>query len=48
MNQQCVKTPEQQVSDLGCATWDWDAQRCLKCSNNWVFNNLGVCVPVSD
>ena len=35
-------------SDLGCATWDWDNQVCLKCSNQWVFNADKVCVPVSD
>jgi hypothetical protein len=44
----CVLAPIQKPSDLGCATWDWKKQQCLKCSNNWVFNNLGVCVPVSD
>ena len=44
---QCVENPEEKVKDLGCATWDWNRQVCLKCSNNWVFQN-GVCVPVSD
>ena len=35
-------------SDLGCSTWDWDNQVCLKCSNEWVFNANKRCVPVSD
>ena len=35
-------------SDLGCGLWDWDNQKCLKCSNQWVFNADGKCVPVSD
>jgi len=35
-------------SDLGCGVWDWDNQKCLKCSNNWVFNSKNVCVPASD
>ena len=35
-------------SDLGCGTWDWDNQVCLKCSNNWFFNVNNVCIPVSD
>ena len=48
MNGLCVETPEERVSDLGCATWDWDRQVCIACSNNWVFNSNNVCVPVSD
>jgi hypothetical protein len=44
----CQEAAVQKPSDLGCGTWDWKNQKCLKCSNNWVFNNLGVCVPVSD
>jgi hypothetical protein len=40
--------PVQQVSDVGCATWNWNNQICQQCSSNWVFNNNGVCVPVSD
>jgi len=35
-------------ADLGCKTWDWTNQKCLACSNNWVFNSNGVCVSVSD
>jgi len=35
-------------ADLGCGSWDWNNQVCLKCSNNWVFNAKNVCVPVSD
>jgi len=35
-------------SDLGCGSWDWDNQKCLKCSNNWFLNQDNVCVPVSD
>ena len=34
--------------DSGCSNWDWNSQVCLACSKNWVFNNNGVCVPVSD
>jgi hypothetical protein len=37
-----------QPADLGCATWDWTNQKCLACSNRWVFNAKGACVPVSD
>jgi hypothetical protein len=44
----CVLAPTQKVSDLGCALWNWSQQQCLQCSNNWVFNSQGVCVPVSD
>ena len=44
----CELAPIQQVSDVGCATWNWNKQTCLQCSNNWVFNKNGVCVPVSD
>jgi expansin (peptidoglycan-binding protein) len=47
-NGKCVLAPVQQVSDVGCATWNWNKQTCLQCSSNWVFNNNGVCVPVSD
>lgn len=35
-------------SDLGCATWDWNNQLCLKCSNGWTFNDKKICVAVSD
>ena len=35
-------------ADSGCATWDWDNQKCLSCSFGWVFNAENVCVPVSD
>jgi len=35
-------------ADLGCATWDWNNQICLKCSNGWVNNQNNKCVPVSD
>jgi hypothetical protein len=35
-------------ADLGCGTWSWDEQICLKCSSGWVFNANKVCVPVSD
>ena len=44
----CVEAPERKPSDVGCGSWDWKNQICLKCSENWVFNNNGVCVPVSD
>ena len=47
-NGKCVLAPVQQVSDVGCATWNWNKQTCLQCSNNWVFNSNNVCVPVSD
>ena len=47
---QCVFSDSNnaQPADLGCKTWDWDGQKCLECSTNWVFNSKGVCVPVSD
>ena len=47
---QCVFSASNnaQPADLGCKTWDWDSQKCLECSTNWVFNSQGVCVPVSD
>ena len=44
----CVEAPIQKVTDLGCGLWDWKNLKCLKCSDNWVFNNKGVCTPVSD
>lgn len=47
-NGKCVLAPVQQVSDVGCATWNWNKQTCLQCSNNWVFNSNNVCAPVSD
>jgi hypothetical protein len=49
-NGQCVYSASNTAkpADLGCKTWDWTNQKCLACSNNWVFNSKGVCVPVSD
>ena len=44
----CELAPIEKPSDLGCGTWDWKNQKCLRCSNNWVFNGFGVCIPVSD
>ena len=44
----CVLSPSQPVLDNGCGLWDWSNQKCLQCSNNWVFNSNGVCIPVSD
>ena len=44
----CQLAPEQKVSDVGCAQWDWDSQICLKCSQRWVFDQNNRCVPVSD
>ena len=44
----CELAPIEKPSDLGCGTWDWKNQKCLACSDNWVFNNMGACVPVSD
>ena len=35
-------------SDLGCGTWDWKNQVCLKCSHRWFFNAKKQCVPVDD
>ena len=34
-------------SQIGCSTWDWDNQICLKCSNLWVFSK-SQCVPVDE
>lgn len=45
---QCVLAPVQNPTDPGCGTWDWKNLKCIQCSNNWIFNNNGVCVPVSD
>ena len=47
---ECVYSPENTANpaDLGCATWDWDNQVCLKCAKRWAFNADRVCVPVSD
>ena len=44
----CVRDEVVGPSDLGCKTWDWDNQVCLECSQRWVFNADGVCVPVDD
>lgn len=44
----CQLAPEQKVSDVGCAQWDWDSQKCLKCSQRWVKDQNNRCVPVSD
>lgn len=44
----CELAPGVKPSDLGCRLWDWANQVCLSCSTNWVFNQNGVCVPVSD
>merc|ERR1712176_1147294 len=30
----CVKAPIARPSDVGCGTWDWKNQVCLKCSEN--------------
>lgn len=43
----CSLSALQQVSDIGCAQWDWKNQVCLACSINWVFNSNKVCTPVS-
>ena len=40
--------PIEKPSDIGCRTWDWKNRRCLQCSEHFVFNNNGVCIPVSD
>lgn len=44
----CNLSPRINPSDLGCRLWDWNNQVCEACSKNWVFNQNGVCVPVSD
>ena len=43
-----ISTRNERPSDVGCGTWDWANQVCLKCSVRWVFNRNRVCVPVSD
>lgn len=47
---ECVFSPANtaQPADLGCGTWDWTNQVCLKCSDKWAFNADKICVPVSD
>lgn len=47
-NGKCSLAPIQQVTDVGCATWDWDNQICKKCSARFVFNSNNLCVPVND
>ena len=46
----CVDSPSNTAhpADLGCGLWDWDNQKCLKCSVRWSFNADKKCVPVSD
>ena len=50
VNGQCLfsESNNARPSDLGCGVWDWNAQVCLRCSNNWFKNSDGICVPVSD
>ena len=43
----CELAPGVEPSDLGCKLWDWASQVCISCSTNWVFNQNGVCIPVS-
>lgn len=47
---ECHIEEEKRVSDVGCSSWDWVNQVCLKCSVNWVFSRgqNRVCVPISD
>ena len=49
-NGQCIfsESNNARPSDLGCGTWDWQNQVCLKCSNRWFFNSHKKCVPVDD
>lgn len=46
----CIVSPSNTAApaDLGCATWDWNNQKCLACSHRWAFNANNICVPVSD
>jgi hypothetical protein len=44
----CVLADVKGPTDLGCAKWDWDNQKCLQCSQRWTFNTAGVCTPVND
>ena len=48
VNGRCELAPIEKVTDEGCAKWNWNEKVCLQCSNNWVFNQQGKCVPVSD
>ena len=48
VNGRCELAPIEGPSDKGCGLWDWKNKKCLKCSENWVFNNQGICIPVSD
>ena len=48
VNGACELAPIEKPADEGCGTWDWKNHKCLACSNNWVFNQMGKCVPVSD
>ena len=46
VNDKCEEAPLESVPDLGCAQWDWDNKRCLKCSERYVFNDQGRCIAV--
>lgn len=48
VNSRCELAPIEKPSDLGCGKWNWDNKQCLECSEHYVFNNNGICVPVSD
>ena len=45
-NGTCI-VQDRSISDVGCARWDWDNNKCLNCSYYWVFNSKGVCTTVS-
>ena len=44
----CVFSPSNTaaVTDAGCKVWKSGV--CQECSTYWVFNNAGICIPVSD
>lgn len=45
MNGSCTLAAAPSI-DPGCVAWS--NSTCIKCSQNWVFNSLNVCVQVSD
>lgn len=46
INGTCVLSPVSAPADRGCKTWN--GSTCIECSTNWVFNQVGSCVVVSD
>jgi hypothetical protein len=39
---------KQNVTDIGCSSWDWNKQICLQCAKGWYQNSDKKCTRVSD